>query len=72
MASILTTSFYGAKPRAQHERWQMPQDEIDLNRRDVESEVDEDELEVSGEEESDYSSETESEDEANSGEENTE
>ena len=49
----------------------MPQSEIDLNRRDVESEVDEYELEVFGEEESDYSSKTESEDEANSGEENT-
>lgn len=49
----------------------MPQSEIDLNRSDVESEVDEDELEVFGEEESDYSSELESEDEANSGEENT-
>lgn len=35
---------------------------------DVETEVDEDELEVFEEEESDYSSETESEDEANSGE----
>ena len=74
MASISTTSFYGARARAQHERRHIPPREINLNGSDAESEVDEDELEVFEEEESeesDYSSETESEDDANSGEENT-
>ena len=74
MASISATSFYGARARAQHERGHMPPREINLNGSDVESEIDEDELEVFEEEESeesDYSSETESEDEENSGEENT-
>jgi len=69
MASISTTSFYGTRARAQHERRHMPPREINLNGSDVESEIDEDELEVFEEEESeesDYSSETESENEANS------
>ena len=74
MASISTTSFYGAKASAQHERRHIPPREINVNGSDAESEVDEDELEVfekEESEESDYSSETESEEEANSGEENT-
>ena len=52
MASISTTSFYGARARAQHERRHMPQSKINLSRSDVESKVNEDELEVFGEEES--------------------
>jgi len=74
MASISTTSFYGARARAQHERRHIPARDINLNGSDAESEVDEDELEVFEEEESeesDYPSETESEDDADSGEENT-
>lgn len=47
----------------------MPPREINLNGSDVESEIDEDELEVFEEEESEESEE--SDDEANSGEENT-
>lgn len=60
MASISMTSFYGARARAQHERGHMPPREISLNGSNVESEIDEDELEVFEEdesEESDYSSE---------------
>ena len=52
----------------------MPPREINLNGSDVESEIDENELEMFEEEdreENDSSSETESKDEANSGEENT-
>ena len=66
MASISTTSFYGARARAQHERQHMPPREINLNGSDIESEIDEDELEVFEEEESE-----ERDDEANSGEDNT-
>ena len=43
MASTSTTSFYGARARAQHERRHMPPRDINLNGSDVESEIDEDE-----------------------------